>query len=441
MKPKNSLQIEVAKLSKGLPKLRSAHKKWASLNLFDHYVHRTKSLYTCFECGHSWKVSQTPAMDYLMNETCPKCGLTLKSTERKIRTKREDNRMAIHDVVGRFQVVRFFFVTKHIRLGEKPSVKIDEIVQHWITPEGKAIIKSATFNGLGQWGYTEGWCLGTSLEIRNYGRVDEHTSNKYFVNGNRNTEIDYPDAKYIPELKRNGFKGSTHGFNPAYFFTMILSSPVAETLLKAKQYALLGAFSDDRYRVNKYWASIKIALRHKYIIKKASTWLDYLDDMEELGMDIRNPKYICSPTLEADHQRTTRIIRARREKKDAKEKRIKWLEENRKYKEEKARFFELKFSNGIIDVVVLKDLKDFEKEALAHNHCLFERNYYKKAYRLIMSARKQNERLETIEIDLEKFQIKQCAGFNNLPSPHHSTIMKLVKENMTQIKKLAKQVA
>lgn len=439
MKAKTSLQIEVYKLSKKLPKIGIAHKKWASLNLFDHYVYRAKSQYTCFECGHSWAVSNPPAMDYLVDETCPKCKLTLKSTKKKIRTKREDNRMAIFDVVGRFQIVRFFFVTKHIRLGEKPSISISEIVQHWINPEGKTIIMSATYNGMSKWGYTEGWSLGSALEIRNYGKVDEYTSNKYFVNGNRDTKIEYPDAKYIPELKRNGFKRSTHGFNPAYFFSLLLSSPMAETLLKAKQYALLQAVSNDRNRVTKYWASVKVCMRHKYIVKNASTWLDYLDDMVELGMDTHNPKYICSATLEADHQRTTRIIRARRDKQDAEEKRIKWAEENRIYKQEKARFFELKFSNGIIDVVVLKDLKDFEKEGLTHNHCVFERNYYHRTNSLIMSARIKDERLETLEIDLQNFRIEQCAGFNNKPTTHHNTIMKLVRENMTKIKKLAKQ--
>ena len=52
-----------------------------------------------------------------------------------------------------------------------------------------------------------------------------------------------------------------------------------------------------------------------------------------------------------------------------------------------------------------------------------------------MSARMKEERLETIELNLDEMKITQCRGERNQITPYHDNIIKLVEDNMGLIKK------
>lgn len=53
---------------------------------------------------------------------------------------------------------------------------------------------------------------------------------------------------------------------------------------------------------------------------------------------------------------------------------------------------------------------------------------------LILSAKINGERIETIEIDLRTFSIVQSRGKHNQNSQYHDKIIALLKNNMWQIK-------
>lgn len=56
MKPRTRIQQEVARLSKRLPKLTEEQKAYAFRHCFKHYaVKRANGTNICTECGHSWK--------------------------------------------------------------------------------------------------------------------------------------------------------------------------------------------------------------------------------------------------------------------------------------------------------------------------------------------------------------------------------------------------
>lgn len=58
MKPRTKIQKEVAALSKRLPKISEAQKKYAFLHSFEHVGRRSaKGIITCPECGHQWQGS------------------------------------------------------------------------------------------------------------------------------------------------------------------------------------------------------------------------------------------------------------------------------------------------------------------------------------------------------------------------------------------------
>jgi hypothetical protein len=65
---------------------------------------------------------------------------------------------------------------------------------------------------------------------------------------------------------------------------------------------------------------------------------------------------------------------------------------------------------------------------------VFRCKYYEKPYSLILSARIGEERVETIEVDLTKYTIKQCYGKHDQFTMHHQRILDLVKSQMDTIK-------
>lgn len=73
------------------------------------------------------------------------------------------------------------------------------------------------------------------------------------------------------------------------------------------------------------------------------------------------------------------------------------------------------------------------------HHCVFANEYYdvrKKPNCLILSAKKDGERLETLEVDLSDYKIVQCRGKYNHDTPYHDTILKLMNDNMGMIKEI-----
>ena len=91
-------------------------------------------------------------------------------------------------------------------------------------------------------------------------------------------------------------------------------------------------------------------------------------------------------------------------------------------------------TDGLIECRVLRDVKAFEEEGIAMQHCVFKCKYYEKPYSLILSARIGEQRIETIEVDLTKYTIKQCYGKHDQFTMYHQRIVDLVNAQMDTIK-------
>ena len=74
----------------------------------------------------------------------------------------------------------------------------------------------------------------------------------------------------------------------------------------------------------------------------------------ERGKDSRSPHYICPDNLEAEHDRISEKIRAKKEKERTEEEIRKALKNEDKFKEMKSRFFGLMFTDGNIVVRMLE---------------------------------------------------------------------------------------
>jgi hypothetical protein len=113
------------------------------------------------------------------------------------------------------------------------------------------------------------------------------------------------------------------------------------------------------------------------------------------------------------------------------------------YRKSKKRFFDLRFTNGTIEVVVLSSIEEFLKEGSQLHHCVFVNSYYDRKNSLIMSARIRDKRVATIELSLSRWEIMQCRGIRNQQTKYDNDIMDLIKQNMKAIRRAAsaRQVA
>ncbi|MDK7751236.1 PcfJ domain-containing protein, partial [Brevibacterium sp. UMB10442] len=77
------------------------------------------------------------------------------------------------------------------------------------------------------------------------------------------------------------------------------------------------------------------------------------------------------------------------------------IEAEQEYKQLKAKFFGIEFTDGIIRIHVLESVQEHLEEGTAMHHCVYDAHYYSKPQSLIFSATKDGERIETIEVSLE----------------------------------------
>jgi hypothetical protein len=423
MLPKTKIQIRVDKLSRKLPKLKADQKRWADDSVFKHYYFRTQKKNACLECGYSWNVYDRIPLDKLLDETCPRCKTTLKVLPGKKRTTRAISYFYTASVFEEFQLLRYYHISRFCKVGYRERIYITEVCQHWIRRDGRRVVRAVLHNP-DSFHIDIGFY--NSMEVRAH--ID-----KYYYQGKA-----YPREKYLKEIRRNGYKGSTHGLNPAFFFSEILSNPHAETLLKSKQYKMLhelGGYNGES-SIKEFWPSIRICLRNGYIVEDPTTWLDHLKMMKEFNMDLLNAVNVCPADLETEHQKLIRKQRIANQKKEKEQLQKDIDAYNKIFKKQKARYFGISITNGTIVVVVLDDVNDYFIEGSKLNHCVFGSRYFEKKDTLILSARKSDgERLATIELSLKEWRVLQCRGLNNKIPGEQGEIIDLVESNVNLFKK------
>ena len=162
-------------------------------------------------------------------------------------------------------------------------------------------------------------------------------------------------------------------------------------------------------------------------------WFDYMDLLSEFHLDTHNARYVCPTDLKHEHDRLMVKKQKIEEQKTLEQKE----NENRKYRREKQAFLGLCFEGDGIIVSVLQSVKDFYEEGEAMHHCVYSNGYYKKKNSLILSAKKDGKRIETIEVNLKTFKIIQSRAVCNQTSEYHNSIIELVNRNMGLIRRAA----
>lgn len=97
-------------------------------------------------------------------------------------------------------------------------------------------------------------------------------------------------------------------------------------------------------------------------------------------------------------------------------------------------FFDMVLTDGEIDIRVIQTAQGIKEEGIAMHHCVG--NYYNKSNSLILSAKINGERIETIEVNLVDYTLVQSRGLQNKSSKYHQRIVDLVNANLDIIKVL-----
>lgn len=422
MKPHTNIQKEIVQLAQKLPKLTERQKAYAYEHCFKHYAHRTKGgMITCMECGHRWK-SEHRLAEKLCGCTCPHCGRKLEVMDTRQRVFTNNEYFSIVTTCNGYQVFRFFYVKVFKKVMQPAKYSITEVVQRWISSKGETetFARLRCMFGL----YYDMWSLNSNMELRSQKRL--HAYNIYGV-------CTYPQIKLLPKLKYIGFRSDFYGSSPYDYYAAVLSDCRIETLPKAGQTCMFRHAITNGIRLKDYWAAIKICIRNRYEIKEPQIWCDYIKLLKHFKKDIHNAKYVCPANLHVEHDRLVQKRNVELREEQMKKDLQKALNDEKKYKEQKGRFFGLSFSDGTLNVKVLESVTEFFEEGMAMHHCVFSNQYYLKEDSLILSASIEGKRIETIELSLDTMQIVQSRGACNMNTSYHRQIIELVNKNIQLI--------
>jgi hypothetical protein len=419
MKPRTQLERRVEKLASSLSSITDAQMRWALKHVIPHYaIHRTKSNEcVCVDCGHRWKGKQS---------RCPHCGaiLTYKQ-DSKQRVFKERLYYGIVRKCREFTVIRIFYIEDERRIGGKSKTIFAEVLQHWISEDGKDTIRALC---IGMYPYYRicPYSLTSELSIK-------RDCDRY---GYRNTyyhvipDAFYPRMSCSPLLKRNGFKNDFHDFCAEDVFTHLLSDNNFETLWKLGRLELAEKYlGRDAIRIVEHW---KALLRTPPMTSDELTvLLDYMDLLEYFGKDPDRYNYRDMETVQREHDRL-----ARKQEEILERQRLEEIKRKEKEKmailESKSKYFGITFGNERMVVIVLASLEDYRHEGKLQHHCVYTNAYYGKKDSLVLSARMRDhpdKPVETIEISLKDGKILQCFGACNKFTEYHQEIIDLVSSN------------
>ena len=417
MKPRNKFERAVLAQSKYLRPITKAQRQWAFRGCIDHYAYRLpKGNTTCMDCGgHSWQMIEPTERC-----TCPQCGADLEVITTRARKLKQRQYFTILTTSGGYQVLRMYLLIAGMEKGYQASSSIMEIGQSWWNERGRQSIV-AVQRTMGH--YIDSFAYYSPMAIRRDNEAYRFVARCPLC----------PKVKLSDTLKRNGFEGKCYGIAPTSLIPALLTDSRAETLLKAGRTEHLAYFLSCPRSWDAYWPAYKITLRRGYDITDIALWCDYVDMLRRLGKDTHNAHYVCPEDLQQAHDEVHRKLRARQEREQEEHKRQKAQEDEARFQKVKAPFFGITFTDGTIQIRVLESVQEYIEEGQVLHHCVFTNEYHLKEKSLILSARIEGKRVETIEVSLEMMQVIQCRGLQNKNTEYHERIIELVHQNIKQI--------
>ena len=416
MKPRNKFEQAVLAQSKYLRPITKTQTQWAFRECIEHFAYRLpKGNTTCMDCGHSWQMIEPTE-----HCTCPQCGAGLEVITTRARKLKQRQYFTVLTTSGGYQVLRMYLLIAGMEKGYQATSSVMEIGQYWWDERGRQAIV-AIQRTMGH--YIDSFAYYSPMAIRRDNEAYRFVARCPLC----------PKVKLSDTLTRNGFEGKCYGIAPTSLIPALLTDSRAETLLKAGCNEHLRYFLSRARTIDEYWPAYKITLRRGYDITDIALWCDYVDMLRRLGKDTHNAHYVCPEDLQAAHDTAQRKLQAQREKEAEAQRRQKAMENEERFHALKAPFFGIAFTDGTIQVRVLESVQEYIEEGQALHHCVFTNEYHLKEKSLILSARIEGKRIETIELSLETMEVLQSRGLMNQNTEYHERIIELVHQNIKQI--------
>lgn len=332
-----------------------------------------------------------------------------------------------------WQVIRTFNVTRNNEKGILTQYDINEVYQNWISPDGEEVILGKSYSRGVNYFF---WKYNSDFSIRHH---NAKSSGYYAFEDVFDTRGNYFYPKFCitKKLRRNGWKKRIEKLpyvSMAECMKMLLSSNHAETVVKQGQYDVFLHMVRNEWKELEYMNILNICHRNGYMITDASMYFDYIDTLNNLGKDVRNPKYICPDNLYEAHDKALAAWTKIRRVQELLEEKKSIAEKEEDYKVLRGKYFGILITDGTLEIAPLKSVKDFFEEGSEMHHCVYQNKYYKKKDVLILSARINGKRVETIEVNLKTYSIVQSRGACNKNTPYHDQIVNLMNRNMNLIK-------
>lgn len=429
MIPKTIIEKQITALSASLKPVTEKMKGRAERDIFLKWGVLSRGKFHCLECAHTWKpdAGKASCKNYV---NCTACRGKLQIQQYNQVHFKEIEYWAVLHVCAGFQVVRIICSHKNMKKNLLPSYFHKEVMQHWINPKGEVRSLSLGTNVFSN--AYDAWKYYSPLEIRpkNFEDSPKYRINPYKV---------YAGGQVLDVLKRNGFKGSFYTIAPQVLFTALLKDSHTETLLKTGQTDFLKHYLLSRsQQVRENWQAVKTCFKNNYKASDFFLWEDYISLLRWFKMDLNNADNVCPENLAEQHDRLVERKRKIHRRLKINELRSEIQQAQMIYEEQKKQFFGLEFSRENLSISVMESVQDFLEEGDVLHHCVFTNEYYKKNNSLILSAKFENKPVETIEVALPSLEIVQCRGTKNKVSAHHKQILKLLNQNLYQIKKRIK---
>lgn len=412
MKPRTKFQHKVAASIGMLQPLSPTVKNWAISHNSVHVAFHSAKGKVCSDCCSTFEYKgQSKTV------RCPRCGAELQIVDNRRRTYESLSSFSVFEVVNEIQVMRVFQINSVLRKGQLPEIDFLEVVDMWFDEKGK-YQPTARKRPMHSWSLDK-FITQSSMELRNLNQVYENIAD--------NADV-YPELSLTPYFEKKGLYHAAQSVYPFSLFMKVEHQSQYETIIKRGHVDLADTLIGRRYiKLENIWDSYKITLRHSYHIENFGLWIDLISCLKECGKDVRNPHYICPDNLLKSHDYWHEKVEAKAAKESEKRRLQRELKDEANFIKEKGRYFDISFTDGEIRVVVLQSVKEYQEEGKLMHHCVA--GYYRHSDSLVLSARKDDKILETVEISLHDFSVLQSRGVCNSNTEFHDRIIALVEQN------------
>lgn len=286
MKPRTKFQKFVAAVNDKLPEFPAKAACWAYDNRIGHRAFRNpKSGRTvCLDCGTVFTAATAGRL------VCPGCHRLTEVVDSYKRTHKESCYFSVAGVKDGLQYIRVSRLDVGFHTGQLAHRRLTEVCRLWMDSTGQTAVTSRKGTcGL----YIDSFDLGSPIELRAMKNVHRMIADMNLC----------PAYRVIPELRRRGVRGKLPHLPLFSLLSGVMNDSRVETLLKARRTDELDYFLNRGRDLDKYWPSLRIAIRHGHVIGDIGLWADMLAAMMALGADVRNPALICPPDLPEAHDR------------------------------------------------------------------------------------------------------------------------------------------